>query len=79
MGKDLGEEGSQLPKEAIWHDDAPRGKLDLLVTIDFRMSHHGGLLGHRAADSQLVREERPKHIGHAPVHPPAAGGRGPGV
>ena len=38
MGKDLGEEGGQLPKEAIWHKDAPRGKLDLLVTIDFRMS-----------------------------------------
>nr|WP_306265716.1 nitrate reductase subunit alpha [Pararhizobium sp. IMCC3301] len=38
MGKDLGEEGRQLPKEAKWHEDAPRGKLDLLVTIDFRMS-----------------------------------------
>ncbi len=38
LGKDLGEEGRQLPKEAVWHDDAPRGKLDLLVTIDFRMS-----------------------------------------
>ena len=38
MGKDLGEEGAQLPKEAKWHDEGPRGKLDLLVTIDFRMS-----------------------------------------
>ncbi|WP_072779915.1 nitrate reductase subunit alpha [Marivita hallyeonensis] len=38
MGKDLGEDGRQLPKEAKWHQDAPRGKLDLLVTIDFRMS-----------------------------------------
>ncbi len=38
MGKDLGEEGRQLPKEAKWHHEAPRGKLDLLVTIDFRMS-----------------------------------------
>ncbi len=38
MGKDLGEEGGQMPKEAKWHDEAPRGKLDLLVTIDFRMS-----------------------------------------
>ena len=38
MGRDLGEEGRQLPKEAKWHDEAPRGKLDLLVTIDFRMS-----------------------------------------
>ena len=38
LGRDLGEEGRQKPKEAVWHDDAPRGKLDLLVTIDFRMS-----------------------------------------
>ena len=38
MGKDLGDEGRQRAKEAVWHDDAPEGKLDLLVTIDFRMS-----------------------------------------
>ncbi|MBV6638189.1 MAG: nitrate reductase subunit alpha, partial [Mameliella sp.] len=38
MGKDLGQEGAQLPKEAKWHADGPQGKLDLLVTIDFRMS-----------------------------------------
>jgi nitrate reductase alpha subunit len=38
MGKDLGEEGREKPKEVRWHDDAPRGKLDLLVTLDFRMS-----------------------------------------
>jgi len=38
LGGDLEEEGHALPKEAKWHKDAPRGKLDLLVTIDFRMS-----------------------------------------
>ena len=38
MGKDLGAEGKQKSKEAVWHDDAPEGKLDLLVTLDFRMS-----------------------------------------
>lgn len=38
QGKDLGEEGRQKPIEAKWHDEAPEGKLDLLVTIDFRMS-----------------------------------------
>ncbi|MTH76846.1 nitrate reductase subunit alpha [Paracoccus aestuariivivens] len=38
LGKDLGEEGRQKPHDAVWHDDAPEGKLDLLVTIDFRMS-----------------------------------------
>ncbi|MEP2028767.1 MAG: nitrate reductase subunit alpha [Paracoccaceae bacterium] len=38
LGHDLGEEGGQKPVEAKWHDAAPQGKLDLLVTIDFRMS-----------------------------------------
>ena len=38
MGKDLGEMGHQKPLETKWHDEAPEGKLDLLVTLDFRMS-----------------------------------------
>ena len=38
MGKDLGEEGRERPQEVVWHDQGPRGKLDLLVTLDFRMS-----------------------------------------
>ena len=38
QGKDLGEEGRSISKEVVWHDKAPEGKLDLLVTLDFRMS-----------------------------------------
>ncbi|MGK2741600.1 nitrate reductase subunit alpha [Tepidicaulis sp. LMO-SS28] len=38
QGKDLGEDGRTKPEEVVWHDDAPEGKLDLLVTLDFRMS-----------------------------------------
>ena len=38
MGKDLGAEGTVRNKEVAWHDAAPEGKLDLLVTLDFRMS-----------------------------------------
>ncbi len=38
QGKDLGEEGGRKPEQVVWHDDAPKGKLDLLVTLDFRMS-----------------------------------------
>ena len=38
LGKDLGEEGRAKPQEVRWHDAAPEGKLDLLVTLDFRMS-----------------------------------------
>lgn len=38
QGKELGEDGDQKPLEVAWHDSAPQGKLDLLVTLDFRMS-----------------------------------------
>ena len=37
QGKDLGPQEAR-PAEVKWHDAAPEGKLDLLVTIDFRMS-----------------------------------------
>ena len=37
QGKDLGESGAARPEEVKWHDEAPEGKLDLLVTLDFRM------------------------------------------
>ncbi|BFM10946.1 nitrate reductase subunit alpha [Simiduia litorea] len=38
MGKDLGESGEKKPQDVTWHDEAPEGKIDLLVTLDFRMS-----------------------------------------
>jgi nitrate reductase alpha subunit len=38
MGKDLGTEGGVKPVDVKWHAEGPQGKLDLLVTIDFRMS-----------------------------------------
>lgn len=37
QGKDLGPDDAK-PGEVAWHDTAPEGKLDLLVTLDFRMS-----------------------------------------
>ncbi|KAA0010339.1 nitrate reductase subunit alpha [Billgrantia pellis] len=38
QGKDLGEFGGSKPEEVKWHDEAPEGKVDLVVTLDFRMS-----------------------------------------
>src|SRR5690606_30843067 len=37
QGRDLGP-GDAKPQEVRWHAQAPEGKLDLLVTLDFRMS-----------------------------------------
>ncbi|WP_420590092.1 nitrate reductase subunit alpha [Bacterioplanoides sp.] len=38
MGKDLGEEGGIKPEDVKFNDAPVEGKLDLLVTLDFRMS-----------------------------------------
>ncbi len=38
QGENLGAEGAEKPEELVWHEKAPEGKLDLLVTLDFRMS-----------------------------------------
>jgi nitrate reductase alpha subunit len=38
MGKDLGEDGGKKPEDIKWVDEAAEGKIDLLVTLDFRMS-----------------------------------------
>ena len=38
QGRDLGDAGGRKPEQVVWHETAPEGKLDLLVTIDFRMS-----------------------------------------
>ncbi|HIJ63912.1 MAG TPA: nitrate reductase subunit alpha, partial [Rhodospirillaceae bacterium] len=38
MDEDLGVAGGAKPQDVVWHDKAPEGKLDLLVTLDFRMS-----------------------------------------
>lgn len=37
QGKDLGESGDIKPEEVRWRDEPCEGKLDLLVTLDFRM------------------------------------------
>ncbi|QDH13045.1 nitrate reductase subunit alpha [Formicincola oecophyllae] len=38
MRGDIGTTGAPKPEEVVWRPQAPEGKLDLLVTLDFRMS-----------------------------------------
>jgi nitrate reductase alpha subunit len=38
IGTDEEAAGLERPKDVVWRDDAPVGKLDLMVNIDFRMS-----------------------------------------
>ena len=37
QGKDLGQRGAVKPQDVKWRDEPVEGKLDLLVTLDFRM------------------------------------------
>ena len=39
--KDLGEEGKIKPKNVVWKNNPKRGKLDLLINLDFRVSTTG--------------------------------------
>ena len=41
LGKDLGAMGEVKPEEVTWRESTPDGKLDLMVTIDFRMNTTG--------------------------------------
>ena len=74
MGKDLGEDGKKKPAEVKWHDEAPEGKLDLLVTLDFRMSTTCMYSDIVLPTATWYEKERPQHLGHASVHPSAVGG-----
>ena len=38
QGKDLGRQGGVKPEEVEWQENGGEGKLDLVVTLDFRMS-----------------------------------------
>lgn len=38
LGVDNGASGAPKPSEVKWHENPPEGKLDLLVTLDFRLS-----------------------------------------
>ena len=56
------------------------GKTRPAGDVGFPHVHHLRVLGHRPAHRHLVREERPQHLRHAPVHPSAVvrGGSGLG-
>lgn len=38
QGRQLGEQGDVMPEEVEWQDNGLEGKLDLVVTLDFRLS-----------------------------------------
>jgi nitrate reductase alpha subunit len=69
------------PAEVNWHEDAPQGKLDLLVTLDFRMSTTCLYSDIVLPTASLVREKRPQHVSdmHPFIHPLLQRSGGSGV
>ena len=69
-GKDLGPSDLRAVS-GLGGEMAPEGKLDLLVNLDFRMTHDLRLFRRRAADGHLVRKVRPEHLTdmHPFIHP----------
>ena len=55
------------PVDVKWRDEAPEGKLDLLMTIDFRQTSTTIFSDVVLPGRDLVREARPQHHRHAPV------------
>ncbi len=41
LGQDIGARNQELPQEVVWHPQAPEGKVDLWVNIEFRMTSTG--------------------------------------
>ena len=74
QGKDLGKDDAK-PTEVKWHEQAPGRQARPGGDARLPHEHHLPVQRHRAAHRQLVREERPQHQRHAPLHPPAVARR----
>jgi nitrate reductase alpha subunit len=72
MGKDLGEHGKKKPMDVKWRVEAPEGKLDLLVTLDFRMSTTC-MYSDIVLPTATWYEKNDLNTSDMPVHPPAVG------
>ncbi len=71
MGKDLGQDGKKKPSEVVWHERGAGRKARPAGHARFPHVHDLHVFRHRAADRDLVREERSQHLRHASLHPPA--------
>lgn len=75
QGEELGASDGIKPEEVEWQTAAIEGKLDLLVTLDFRMSSTC-LFSDIVLPTATVRKRRYEHLGYASVYSSAfCGGR----
>ena len=67
------------PEEVVWRRRGSGGQARPAGRDRFPHVDHLRLCRRRPTDRHLVREERPQHLGHAPLHPSAVEGGGPGL
>ncbi len=76
-------QGSRRGRQEAWRSSGTtrrrKEKLDLLVTLDYRMSTTCMYSDIVLPTTDLVREERSQHLRHAPVHPSLVGGNRSGL
>lgn len=70
QGEELGATDEVKPEEVEWQTAAIEGKLDLLVTLDFRMSSTC-LFSDIVLPTATVRKRRYEHLGYASLYSPA--------
>ncbi len=79
QGDELGASDEVKPEEVEWQTAAIEGKLDLLVTLDFRMSSTCLFSDIVLPTATWYEKDDIEHLGHAPVYPPALRRRRPGL
>ena len=73
-GKDLGKRGGVKPEEVEWKDNGLDGKLDLVVTLDFRLSSTC-LYSDIVLPTATGTKRRHEYLGYASVYSSAVCGR----
>ena len=79
QGKDLGEMDGMKPRGGHLARSSARGQARSRRHARLPHVDELSLFRRRAADCDLVREERPQHLRHASVHPSAVDGGGSGL
>ncbi len=74
QGKDTGKQGGVKPEEVEWRDNGLDGKLDLVVTLDFRLSSTC-LYSDIVLPTATGTKRRHEYLGYASVYSPAVGRR----
>ncbi len=73
------EVAKKFVKEIEWKEEAPEGKMDLVVDLEFQNGHIRFVFGYCTSGCIMVRKSRPEQHGYAFVYPSAFCSNSPGL